>query len=520
VRIQILAPSIIMQAFFKASNLELINRFHKVDGLIDLANLLEVDSSELLLLFYGLRRGGGYYKEFSIPKKTGGERKILAPDSRLKFVQRKLAYVLSLVYFGRPSVHGFRLGRSIITNAECHARKKCLLNIDLKDFFPTIHFGRVRGLLQAKPYGLSKTGATAVAGICCFWGKLPQGAPTSPVISNMVCAKLDYELQALARGEGATYSRYADDITFSTQRRNLSENIVKFENSSFIAGPKLVEIIRKNGFEINKDKIRMRFLTERQEATGLVVNKFPNVKRSFIREIRIMLHMWRKFNLETASLFYGMKFPGREIYFPEIVRGKINFVKLVKTERDPTYLGLAEKFNDLVGKPVFKIVPIKDWPDEEYIPAGHRYRAIETLETIFANADKEILISDNFLRKDIVGLLEKQVGRSPRLKIRLLFSRGRYKSEERKYAECIEAIKKMVSLHKDLSIDCREVLPGGPHGRNIIIDREEVYHSGHSLDQLGSRADSIIRMRIQSAKRDALQDIETWFANSAEIPLI
>src|SRR5205814_3311637 len=106
--------------------------------------------------------------------------------------------------------------RSILTNAKPHLRQKFVLNVDLKDFFPTINFGRVRGVLIAKPYCLLPHIATYIARICCRDNALPQGAPTSPIISNMICSRLDRQLLRLARQYRCVYTRYADDLTFST----------------------------------------------------------------------------------------------------------------------------------------------------------------------------------------------------------------------------------------------------------------------------------------------------------------
>jgi RNA-directed DNA polymerase len=172
---------------FKASNSELIDKFHKVEDFPTLANLLEFNVYGLERIFYELRSSGKHYHKFSIKKRSGEERPILAPDYKLKIIQRRLAYVLSLIYLGRISVHGFRRGKSIITNAERHTHRRLLLNIDLENFFPTIHFGRVRGILQVSPYNLSRPGAIIIAGFCCHMGKLPQGG----VYMAHVCSKCD-----------------------------------------------------------------------------------------------------------------------------------------------------------------------------------------------------------------------------------------------------------------------------------------------------------------------------------------
>jgi RNA-directed DNA polymerase len=159
------------------------------------------------------------YRSFRIPKKRkdAGKRVIQEPIPNLKIIQQKLLHVLQLVYNPKPSVHGFRQGKSIVTNAENHVKRRYVFNLDLKDFFPSIHFGRVH--FRAHPYNLNYKVATVLAQICSQPTGLPQGAPTSPIVSNMLCARMDSQLQTLAKRHYCYYTRYADDLTFSTSRR-------------------------------------------------------------------------------------------------------------------------------------------------------------------------------------------------------------------------------------------------------------------------------------------------------------
>src|SRR5207302_1692057 len=147
--------------------------------------------------------------------------RISAPTSSIKIIQKRLNQVLQAVYKPKAPVHGFARDRGIVSNADRHINKKVILNIDLEDFFPTIHFGRVKGVLKAPPYSLPNEVAQTLGNICCYKRALPQGAPTSPVVSNMVCVSLDSGLRHLAEEHACTYTRYADDITFSTTRRRL-----------------------------------------------------------------------------------------------------------------------------------------------------------------------------------------------------------------------------------------------------------------------------------------------------------
>lgn len=137
------------------------------------------------------------YRTFLIGKRSGGFRNINSPNESLKILQRKLNHILQLVYKPKPSVHGFTLERNIVTNSKPHTKKYFVFNIDLKEFFPTVNFGRVRGMFMAKPYLLPPKASTVLAQICCHDNQLPQGAPTSPIISNMICARLRYVFSIL-----------------------------------------------------------------------------------------------------------------------------------------------------------------------------------------------------------------------------------------------------------------------------------------------------------------------------------
>ncbi|MBU2609438.1 MAG: reverse transcriptase family protein, partial [Chloroflexi bacterium] len=189
---------------------ELRDEFFKMQSRDDIAKLLELTTKQLNFHLYVLP-SEKKYKVFTVPKKSGGTRQISAPASPIKIIQRKLKQVLETIYNPKPATHGFVAGRSIISNARLHKKRRYVLNIDLENFFSTIHFGRVRGMFMGNPYNLNNEVSTILAQICCHDKVLPQGAPTSPIISNMICARLDAKLQQLAKKHQCTYSRYADD---------------------------------------------------------------------------------------------------------------------------------------------------------------------------------------------------------------------------------------------------------------------------------------------------------------------
>lgn len=273
----------------------------------DVASILGFKASALSYLLY-VRSEATKYKTFEIPKRDGGTRQIAAPVVELKFLQRRLADVLQncVDEINRANkrsdddeqpdriAHGFKRKRSIITNARQHRNKRFVFNLDLEDFFGTINFGRVRGFfLKDKNFALKPKVATILAQIACYQKALPQGSPCSPVISNLIGHVLDIHLVRLAALTGCTYTRYADDLTFSTNRQAfpgmVAWNTVGSEHV-WEPGKELERLVTRSGFSINAKKTRMQYRDSRQEVTGLVVNSKVNVRREYRHTVRAMVH--------------------------------------------------------------------------------------------------------------------------------------------------------------------------------------------------------------------------------------
>ena len=142
---------------------------------------------------------GKHYVNFYRPKKKGGFRLISSPQRNLRYIQTCIAVLFNSIYRPNENTFGFIDGKSIVDNASKHINKDIVYNIDLKDFFGQIHFGRVRGMLMKPPYSIGEEAATTIAQIACLNGILPQGAPSSPVITNMICVPLDNALMRLAK---------------------------------------------------------------------------------------------------------------------------------------------------------------------------------------------------------------------------------------------------------------------------------------------------------------------------------
>jgi len=281
--------------------------------LSDLAALLDYTPKGLAYVLYKLPESDKY-QEFEIPKSSGGSRLIHAPCDRLKLLQRRTADLLQncLQHLaeqkGRQDrfVHGFHRGdhRSIITNASAHRSHRFVLNLDLHDFFGSINFGRVRGLLiKDKDFSLHPAVATILAQIACYKNALPQGSPCSPVLSNLVARSLDLRLVACAKRYGFWYTRYADDLTLSTGLKTIPRSIALEDPNqgthAWRLGSSILKTVKESGFSVNDKKTRMQYRRARQVVTGLVVNSRVNVRREYRLEIRAMVH-----NLLTKGSYY------------------------------------------------------------------------------------------------------------------------------------------------------------------------------------------------------------------------
>ncbi len=313
-----------------------------------LAILLEVSLPTLTYFAYG---SGRRYSRFDIAKKSGGARTITTPVGALMEIQRKLAEHFEAIYPNPPYVHGFMAGRSVLTNATPHLNKRQVFNIDLQDFFPSITSGRIFGLLRAKPFNFNDEVASTIAGLVCYGGSLPQGAPTSPVLSNMICLRLDKALYRLCRQYHVTYTRYADDLTFSA-RGELPEFIVTLDeaNNSLAVGGELSRLITSNFFEINPLKTRLSKNGQAKYVTGVKVNVLPNLAGRYVRQLRAALHAWERYGLADAQRHWVEKYGGGNRKLENVIRGRLAYLKSIKSETDPVYAKLYNRFIRLEGR--------------------------------------------------------------------------------------------------------------------------------------------------------------------------
>jgi RNA-directed DNA polymerase len=320
-------------------NLSLLEKLKKANSLTDLAVLLGFTPRGISFILYKME-ASKKYRSFEIPKKSGGVRTIHAPEPQLALLQTRLAKLLYECVEERKKAHprfwfashGFHKGRTIISNAEVHRRRRFVFNIDLVDFFGTINFGRVRGFfIQDSMFALNPKIATIIAQIACHDNALPQGSPCSPVISNLIGNILDSRLLALARDARCTYTRYADDLTFSTNEKLFSKDIaVNMHGADWEVGIRLKKSIEKTGFFINPAKTRMSLRRSRQTVTGLVVNDKANINRDYYRAARVMCNSL----FQTGSYHKPGDNPASPTDNTNPLEGMLSHIYFVKARRD------------------------------------------------------------------------------------------------------------------------------------------------------------------------------------------
>jgi retron-type reverse transcriptase len=299
----------------------------------DVATFLGLSMGQLRWLTFH-RRGATlvHYHRFDIPKKTGGRRLISAPKPALAAAQQKIFATILKPLSVEAEAHGFVIGHSIVSNASPHVGKQVVINVDLADFFPSITFRRVRGLF--KKLGYSGSVATVLALLCTepprlateHDGKmyhvalgdrvLPQGACTSPAITNLICRRLDRRLAGLANKHGFTYTRYADDLTFSGALPKATGRLLESVRA----------ILADEGLEENPAKTRVMRRSRRQEVTGLSVNDKLSVSRKERRELRAILHNAAKTGLASQNRHDHPNFAA-------YLRGRVAFFRMVDPKR-------------------------------------------------------------------------------------------------------------------------------------------------------------------------------------------
>ncbi len=300
------------------------------------------------------------YSQFSINKKSGEKRIINAPVEGLKNILKSFNFILQCLYDPHKATMGFVANKSIVDNAKKHADSNYVYNIDLKDFFHSFDRNRVKREFLYHFFNFDKERealAFLLASLCThpfeIEGEtkivLPQGSPTSPTITNILCQTLDRRLTGLANRFGLQYTRYADDITFSSQH-NIYKN-KDFQNE-------LHRIIEKDqNLQINPKKTRLQKRGYKQEVTGLVVNEKVNVRRRYVEQVRMWLYYWEKYGYNKAGQIFIKDYKKDKGHIKKgepnlanVLEGKLLFLRMVKGGKDSTYLKLRKRFDKLNAK--------------------------------------------------------------------------------------------------------------------------------------------------------------------------
>ncbi|OYD73837.1 UNVERIFIED_ORG: RNA-directed DNA polymerase [Burkholderia sp. CF145] len=350
---------------FEPEQAALIHPFLLLRSVDALCQHLGVSKRRLSFLLYVLP-AAQRYRSFELKKrKSKATRTIKNPVKPLKEIQQHLAKDLLDIYRAPLNVYGYVKDRDIVDKAERHVGQRWVARIDLENFFGSFNFGRVRGMFRAKPFYFPDALATVLAQLCVDSNELPQGAPTSPVISNILMWRLDARLRRMAREHRCVYTRYADDLVFSTNTRRMSSGICNVLNADSDApivrpGDALLKEIRDEGLAVNDSKTRLYGRTERQQVTGLTVNEKVNLDRDYVKQLRAVLYACSKVGVEAAAeRFFASHYPknvppGKRVpQFADVIKGRVMYVGRIKGYSSGAFLALASRLKILV--PDFRV---------------------------------------------------------------------------------------------------------------------------------------------------------------------
>jgi RNA-directed DNA polymerase len=356
------------------------------------------------LRFLAFSRKHYHYNRFQIPKKPSGYRQISAPKKLLKKAQNWILHNILEKIELHDAVHGFCLQRSIVTNAQTHVGKEVIINMDLKDFFPSISYQRVKGLF--KSFGYSETASTIFALICTepkikeveinglnnyilSWTDryLPQGAPSSPAITNILCRRLDRRLTFMAKEYGFDYTRYADDLTFSAAGESLVNinNIIKLTHL----------IVKKEDLEINENKTRVVRNYRRQEVTGIIVNEKLNISREKLKTFRAVLYKIEKDGLQNYTW-------GQSQDIIAAIEGFANFVFMVNPEKGAKFIEQINRIKEKYLRKREKSVLV----NQEFMTQSHIVKQInyKLKELKFNKTKKRQHLQENYHKDSLQQL--------------------------------------------------------------------------------------------------------------------
>lgn len=338
------------------------------------------------------------YKEFTIKKKSGADRKINAPIKELNLILKSLNQLFNFIYTPHTNAFGFVAGKSIVDNAKMHTDKKYVYNIDLKDFFHSFDRNRVKMGIWYQLFEGDKSKEKISFILACLTTHplmiegetkivLPQGSPTSPSLTNLLCFKLDRQLKGLAKRFKLTYSRYADDITFSS-------DYDVYSNSKFTL--ELNRIITAQNLVINPTKTRLQGNGYRKEVTGIIVNESANVSQKYIKQVRMWIYFIEKYGIEKATEIFKKDYAKDKVHvksmqasMENVIEGKLLYLGMVRGKDDEKFLTLKNRFYKSIGK-VSKIDKIlNEWEEEGISKAMDLYyKNRKSKNIVFYEADE------------------------------------------------------------------------------------------------------------------------------------
>lgn len=288
------------------------------------------------LFNYIITHKKSYYKTFYINKKNGTKREINQPLKQLFEIQKQISLYLLIKRKNINVSHGFEINRSILSNAKSHTNKNIVVNFDLKNFFLNISKERIKMILESK-FNLYGNEVEKIAELLTYNNYLPQGSPSSPILSNYVCEELDKELNEFCQKNGIIYTRYADDLTFSFDDKRLND--IKINS--------IREIIIKHDFLINERKFKCFYKNKRQIVTGLTVNEKVNVSKKFYKLLRAIIYNWENkgdnFTQKKISEIYD-----KNSNFAIVIKSWLNFFGFIKGFENSQYIRLKDKFNKII----------------------------------------------------------------------------------------------------------------------------------------------------------------------------
>jgi len=400
-----------------------------------LAKKMGISLSELRFLTFNRQVSKiSHYKRFSLAKKSGGVREISAPMPRLKRAQYWVKVNLLDKIGLSEAAHGFVPERSIVSNAVPHVGQSVVINMDLKDFFPTITYKRVKGMFQQLGYSEEisillallttepKIDELTMDGETYYVANgerlLPQGAPTSPVIANIICRKLDRRINDCAQKLGFKFTRYADDLTFSSDSKD-SDLVQKLLW-------RVKQIIQDEGFNIHPKKTRIMRAHQTQEVTGIIVNEKVNLSRKKVKRLRAVL-----FQIEKDG-FSNKHWEESDDILRSLI-GFVNYYAMVNPEKALAYkaqLGrIVEKYNPEFAKDSF-IGKLKKSSFIEKSAAGEQVwdnwwepkikeapKLVLPKEKAKKKTDDQTTSSTSSSREVVEGLLEREPGESNQTEI-------------------------------------------------------------------------------------------------------